>query len=637
MYSNNASSLAKFQGGLGNIIVENTSIDFLKMSGIGLFNNIFLSGNFNSVKIYNDSVLFGSKSAGSLHDLDLSIDSINIISGTGYLVRNPQKGCIYNILNIIGTGSIYLQYGSGGVADGGIFNLYSINNVGTTYLSSEGNNNCIFNFKNTTFGSSTFVNLGEQQGIIKGSTSITNLNQITGGWERNGSICLITDFYGKIGNIQKYVANAELHIINSNIKCDTNLIHTNTGYPINANAIKFIGENTFLQATPGELITGGVAITVEQRGTNAIDSNMTSIGTNVTINATIDNAGGSGGGIADLQEGYEANPTILTDATNDALKIQQGSGSDSDTIFEGLNGAGVVTSSIDGRGYSNVIGHIKRNITIGGPYALGVYVTKTTSGEYNASPLSAATALGGVLIRESYAIDGKGDILIQGTVKGLDTSSFSLGNSLYPNINTGVLTTTVPTNYTRYVQVGKVSVVDATNGEIEVDIQKGYHPIPSAAYSIVAQNGSNATGALPTNQAYRNEVEKTYTDTPTWNGTAPSGSPTNTYSFLTLGNRCDLNVNLDYPTAGATNGQVVIPLPSDAPTPKIPAGFSGNSVVMYVGAARIINSKTALPTLGVTTCYLRNNSTSTGFELAIVSSTNLAAIGAYAYINYPTA
>jgi len=344
----------------------------------------------------------------------------------------------------------------------------------------------------------------------------------------------------------------------------------------------------------------------------------------------------SGGGIADLQEGYEANPTILTDATNDALKVQQGSGSDSDTIFEGLNGAGVVTSSIDGRGYSNVVGHIKRNVDIGGAYSLGIYVTKTSSGVFNYFPSSAATSLGGVLIRESYAIDGKGDILIQGTVKGLDTSSFSLGNTLYPNMNTGVLTTTVPYNYTRYVQVGKVSVVDAVNGEIEVDLLKGYHPVPTSAYSFIAQNGSSASGALPTNQAYRNEVENAYTDTPVWNGTAPSGSTNNTYSFLTLGNRCGMSVNLTYASSGATNSQVTIPLPSDAPTPKAPSGFGGASGILYIGVGRIIANQTSLPTTGILTCYLRVNSSNSGYEIVVITGTAIAATGALAYINYPT-
>ncbi|MHC4104114.1 MAG: phage upper tail fiber protein [Planctomycetota bacterium] len=59
---------------------------------------------------------------------------------------------------------------------------------------------------------------------------------------------------------------------------------------------------------------------------------------------------GGGGGAANLQEAYEGGSTILTDNTENAVVIQRGSTSDTDTIFEGKNGAGSITFSVDGEG-----------------------------------------------------------------------------------------------------------------------------------------------------------------------------------------------------------------------------------------------------------------------------------------------
>lgn len=55
--------------------------------------------------------------------------------------------------------------------------------------------------------------------------------------------------------------------------------------------------------------------------------------------------------IASLQEGYNSDENILTDATNGALKIQRGSASDGDEVLQVLNGAGTKTFAIEGDGH----------------------------------------------------------------------------------------------------------------------------------------------------------------------------------------------------------------------------------------------------------------------------------------------
>lgn len=61
---------------------------------------------------------------------------------------------------------------------------------------------------------------------------------------------------------------------------------------------------------------------------------------------------GSGGGTTDLQTAYSnsAQPQITTDAVRGALQIRQGSGSDEDSIMEGLDGAGTATFELKGEG-----------------------------------------------------------------------------------------------------------------------------------------------------------------------------------------------------------------------------------------------------------------------------------------------
>jgi hypothetical protein len=63
-------------------------------------------------------------------------------------------------------------------------------------------------------------------------------------------------------------------------------------------------------------------------------------------------AGVGGLSVSTLQNAYDnsLSPEILTDTTRGALSIKRGSAADTDTIFEVVNGAGIVTSSIDGNG-----------------------------------------------------------------------------------------------------------------------------------------------------------------------------------------------------------------------------------------------------------------------------------------------
>lgn len=65
--------------------------------------------------------------------------------------------------------------------------------------------------------------------------------------------------------------------------------------------------------------------------------------------------GVGGQSVSTLQNAYDNSSTteILTDSTRGAVSVKRGSAADTDTIFEGLNGAGSTTFSVDGDGKIN--------------------------------------------------------------------------------------------------------------------------------------------------------------------------------------------------------------------------------------------------------------------------------------------
>ena len=90
-------------------------------------------------------------------------------------------------------------------------------------------------------------------------------------------------------------------------------------------------------------------------------------------------------GTATLQQIYEnsTTPEILTDTTRNGFTVKRGTAADTDNIYEGLNGAGTTTFSVDGNGLLLIAG----TPTYADDAAAGVggltagYVYKTTTGE----------------------------------------------------------------------------------------------------------------------------------------------------------------------------------------------------------------------------------------------------------------
>jgi len=153
------------------------------------------------------------------------------------------------------------------------------------------------------------------------------------------------------------------------------------------------------------------------------------------------------------------------------------------------------------------------------------------------------------------------------------------------------------------------------------------------AYSLLANN-TNLAGILQP-AAFRKWDLATYTLTPTWTGTTnPTVLLGNTYSGQQVGNMVSINIALVYSTAGAANTQVILPLPSDFPTPYSPTGLTGALDIIAYGTGMILASTTSTAVTGARNSLLRRNSANTGYEFLMNISVSVAAKVAILNITY---
>lgn len=133
---------------------------------------------------------------------------------------------------------------------------------------------------------------------------------------------------------------------------------------------------------------------------------------------------------------------------------------------------------------------------------------------------------------------------------------------------------------------------------------------PNAFYA-----NNTASTANGTEQVFKDVAEATDLATVSaisWNGTAPTSPISLNYKWNQVGSLVTVRFNLVYTTAGASNSQLTISLPSTMPTPASPSGFTSASDVICFGSGSFSSSK-VLPTIvGIIT--LRKNSAGTGFE-----------------------
>jgi hypothetical protein len=165
-------------------------------------------------------------------------------------------------------------------------------------------------------------------------------------------------------------------------------------------------------------------------------------------------------------------------------------------------------------------------------------------------------------------------------------------------------------------------------------LQNSFASKSMGAYKFRVNNTNATADATETN--FKSIPKTTLSTTPTFTaGTAPGGTTDHSYSGQHIGSTFNGKVDLIYGTAGATVTQVVVPLPSDWPTPIKPNSLTAASERTGVGTGFSATNTTGT-TQSQYACILRANAANNGFEL-VLSQASASSRYFHLNITYPTA
>lgn len=276
------------------------------------------------------------------------------------------------------------------------------------------------------------------------------------------------------------------------------------------------------------------------------------------------------------------------------------------------------------------------------------------------------------LVENDITNNSSGIVIQAGNITNLNlpTSSYTDGQVLYlsPTV-AGAYTTTKPLAPNHIVKLGTITRAHPTFGTIELKIENGWQldelsdiSIPAVpADSVVLQfsrvdslwhdvsilnavgnryikpsdtsvfdrksaaaytfraNGTNAT-ANATDFTFR-DTSGVYGGTITWTGTtAPSGATNHYYQWQQIGKMVKLQMVLSYANAGSAVSSVTMTLPSDCPSPALPAFNAGASSILYFGIGHVALNTTSTTAASVVS-GLRRNSADNGNELFVSFAT----------------
>lgn len=116
----------------------------------------------------------------------------------------------------------------------------------------------------------------------------------------------------------------------------------------------------------------------------------------------------------------------------------------------------------------------------------------------------------------------------------------------------------------------------------------------------------------------------TYSDVPVWTGTtSPSGTLTAQYFVQRHGNMCYMSIAGTYPTPGAANTQVKIPIPAAAPQPV--TFILGAGVGQHVYAAFGYFDSGTNGGVPASRCSINRQTSGTAWEFFLISNSAAAA------------
>jgi hypothetical protein len=157
------------------------------------------------------------------------------------------------------------------------------------------------------------------------------------------------------------------------------------------------------------------------------------------------------------------------------------------------------------------------------------------------------------IITSTLADEGEGYAVLIGKINGLNTSSFSEGDTLYVGTS-GTLTTTVPSGEGALIQnIGKVLKVHASNGSVMVTGAGRTNATPNLNDgNIFIGNGSNQATTASFNTTVDTHLNQSTAGTNSvlrWNGTDydwyDSASTMTTYNYTATANQTSFSGNDD--------------------------------------------------------------------------------------------
>lgn len=280
------------------------------------------------------------------------------------------------------------------------------------------------------------------------------------------------------------------------------------------------------------------------------------------------------------------------------------------------------------------------------------------------------------IVRRDIAVNDTGYITTQGQIEKLNLGSFTAGDIVYLDSIDGQLTKTMPVAPYNSVFIGVVERANNGNGLMYVKPQNGYeiselHDVQMngklnnqilvysdtqkiwknrSVYSVVdttslssrintklsttdtsyLQQKSLPAYSIAGNGTYQQanaqsiyykDTSGTYTGTITFTATtAPSGTTNHSYRWTRIGNLVNLNITLVYSVAGGTVSQVILTLPSDAPTPAKPAGLTSASNTTYPVLYQYSGNISSQPGNAGQRAVMRTNAANNGSEIVSINT-----------------
>jgi len=272
-----------------NLVFDHANVTFLYPSVFSiLFDVGSISGVIKKLTLGDIATFVRSYSIHDINRLQINEIAVSTTSVTSMdLFSTYGNDGLYDIIikNITGTKTNLNIFK---LAHHSKCEIFNVSLVGTL-ADGDQNINTTINFNNSIFGATTkFRPVSDC--VITGMTHRDNVFGIgTDYYGRNGSRLIFLNFSGKVDFIAPWSNTIEVVFANCNLVLTGFLINTLNNQTIQNNAVKFIGTNTFLQLTPGDLIRATTPLLIEKRGVHAIQTNALQLGANVTINSTCNN------------------------------------------------------------------------------------------------------------------------------------------------------------------------------------------------------------------------------------------------------------------------------------------------------------------------------------------------------------